>query len=144
MTKREHLSIELGETATYLCPCCARESETVHGFLSDDGGATSIYFAGYTHGHPERRVNMMVSIGGWGEGTTPDDRQAIALEVRAGPEGSTIHFRAPETSPWYEENFLGRMTRPDELSDTEAGCVQALATFALEHDPRVASYLEEG
>jgi hypothetical protein len=140
----EDLSIELGEAAAYQCACCGRQSETVHGYLYDESGATSVYFAGYTQGHPERRVNVALSIGGWGEGTTPSDREASALQVLADDHGRQYVFPPAETSPWYHEAFLGRMKSPDQLSREERARLQELAKAAVEKDPRVASYLARG
>jgi hypothetical protein len=138
------LEIELGDLATHRCPCCERASETVHGFLYDRSGATSVYFAGYTHGHPERRANMALSIGGWGEGTTPADRRAIALEVVCADLEMVFTFPPAETSPWYRTELLGNMLSPEQLSEDERALYRGLARVAIEGDPRVARNLEHG
>jgi hypothetical protein len=136
------LAIELGEVAKYRCPCCERESETVHGFLYDRSGATFVYFAGYTHGHPERRANMVLSVGAWGEGTTPADRKAIALQVYSVKRGLVFTFPPAETSPWYRKEF--KDVAPEELSDEDRVRYRDLAKAAVQKDPRVAGYLEQG
>jgi hypothetical protein len=136
--------IELGDVAKYQCPCCERESETVHGFLYDSTGATSVYFAGYTHGHPERRANLVLSVGGWGEGTTPADRNSIALQVVSGGKGLTFTFPPAETSPWYRKEYLGTMLSPDRLSMEDRVHYRGLASVVVEKDPRVAGYLARG
>lgn len=138
------LAIELGEVAKYRCPCCEKESQTVHGFLYDRTGATSVYFAGYTHGHSERRANMVLSVGGWGEGTTPADRRAIVLQVYSLDRELVFTFPPAETSPWYGKDFLGRMLRPEELSDEDRMRYRGLASVAVQKDPRVSGYLEQG
>ena len=138
------LAIELGETATHWCPCCERESETVHGYIWDPTGTTSVYFAGYTQGHPELRANLLLSVGGWGEGTTPADRRAFALQVVASNQELTFTFPEPETSPWYGDELLGANVDPQQISQKEREEVRDLARFAIENDQRVAQYLELG
>lgn len=135
------VSIELGDAAKHHCPCCQLESETVHGFLYEDGGATAVYFAGYTHGHPVRRANMVISVGGWGEGTGPADRRAIALQVSNAGDELVFTFAEAEGSPWYGDDLLGKMSEPDELSDDDRVRFEQLVRSAIEQDPRVAGYL---
>jgi len=138
------LEIELGGVSRYECPCCKLDSQTVHGFLYESSGATSVYFAGYTHGHPQRRANLVLSIGGWGEGTTPADRKAIAMQAFIGDQGITFTFPLSETSPWYGEDFLGTMLNPEQLSTPDRARSQELARAVIEKDPRVAGYFEHG
>jgi hypothetical protein len=38
---RTDIKLETGGLATHDCPCCGRRSETVHGFLYKDDGATA-------------------------------------------------------------------------------------------------------
>ncbi len=144
MADGPELAIDLGDTATHQCPCCGRESTTVHGYLYDETGETSVYFAGYAHGHPERRANMVVSIGGWGEGMMPADRKSIALQVVFDGRSKKFVFPAAETSPWYGEEFLGQMKEATQLSEGDRLRFCELARVATEKDPRVAWYLEHG
>jgi hypothetical protein len=138
------ITLEIGGVATHDCPCCGRRSETVHGFLYRPDGATSVYFAGYTLGHPERHVDMLLSVGGWGEGTTPADRQSIALQAIAKDDGVTFTFPSPETTSCFDNQkrgFLGEMRSPEELSTDDRRHLTGQAEIALAQDPRVASYL---
>ena len=96
------VNIELGDAAAHDCPCCGKKSETVHGFLYGRDGATSVYFAGYTHGHPERRANMLLSVGGWGEGTTEADRRAVALQATAEAGRFILTSRHRKPRPGWE------------------------------------------
>lgn len=109
--------------------------------MYEDGGATAVYFAGYTHGHPVRRANMVLSVGGWGEGTGPKDRRAIAMQVANLGDDLVFTFPEADSSPWYGEDFLGTMSEPDELSDDDRVRFEELARSAVEQDPRVARYL---
>jgi len=140
----DDLEIELGGVSRYECPCCRLDSCTVHGFLYESNGKTSVYFAGYTHGHPKRCANLVLSVGGWGEGTTPADRKAIAMQAFLDDQGMTFTYPPSETSPWYGEDFLGVMSSPEQLSTQDRARSQELARTVVEKDPRVAGYFELG
>lgn len=144
MIGTDGLQIELGDTAKYRCSCCDKESRTVHGFLSDSTGQTSVYFAGYTQGHPEKRLNVVLSVGGWGEGTSPSDRRAIPLKVAIVDDRLTFAFPRAEDSPWYGEEFLGEMVESGDLSDEDRLRSEVLARFVIANDPRVARYIKGG
>lgn len=139
----ENISVEPAELSTHLCPCCGGESQTVHGYLFDETGATVVYFAGYTSGHTERQANMALSIGGWGEGTTPNDREVVVVHVRSDNNGLFFEFPPPETSPWYEESFLGRILDPNRLSDEERRHYQELSKIVAQNDSRLAGFLQQ-
>jgi hypothetical protein len=144
MNSEAGLDIELGDIAGFSCPCCGRDSETVHGFLYDRDGETAVYFAGYTHGHPQRRANMVLSVDGWGEGKGPENRRAIPLEVTFKGDDVDVSFPAPNASPWYGEEFLGAMVDPGRLDRQELEQFRKLAIVAIEKDPRVAGYRQNG
>jgi hypothetical protein len=142
--EEKELNVELGEIATYQCSCCGGESETAQGFLFDDTGETTVYFAGYTRGHPVRRANLVLSVGGWGEGTTPQDRRAIAMCVAPSSNGRSFTFPLAESSPWHGQQFLGAMLQPENIPIDERRRYEKLATVAVEKDKRVAHYLAHG
>jgi len=137
-------SVETGDLATYVCPCCGQESETVQGYLFDETGATAVYFARYTRKHAEQHANMVLSIGGWGEGMTADDRHAIAIRILSDNQGLSFEFPSPETSPWSEETFLGCALVAGRLSDEERQHYRELATIVAAKDSRLASFLYRG
>jgi hypothetical protein len=144
MDTQAELGIELGDTTHFSCPDCGRSSETVHGYLFDPAGDTAVYFAGYTPGHSERRANMVVSAGGWGEGMEPEDRTAVALQATFDGGGVEITFPPPRTSPWFGKDFLGKMRDPGGLSEDDHRVYRTLALAAIEKDPRVAAYRKTG
>ncbi len=138
------LGVELGETAQFACPCCGRNSDTVHGFLYTPSGETCVYFGGYTHGHPERRANMLLSSGGWGEGNDSEERIAVGLQALFDGPDPTFLFPPVEKSPWFGQDFLGRMLAPEELVASEKARYRRLALFAIENDPRLDGYRNNG
>jgi hypothetical protein len=141
-TDAKGMHIELGDIATYQCPCCGQQSETVHGYLYDDTGETIVYFAGYTRGHLTRTANLVLSVGGWGEGMGPEDRHAVPLVITQ--PGHSLIFVDAEVSPWYGETFLGEMRDHKTYSDDERETYLNLAKAAIALDSRVADYLSHG
>jgi hypothetical protein len=138
------LGIELADAKHFDCPDCGRQSESVHGFLFDTTGETAVYFVGYTPGHPERHANIVLSVGGWGEGMEQEDRKAIAMEARFGDLGVELTYPPPRSSPWFGEDFLGKMREPEEMSDEDRASYRTLALAAVEKDPRVVAYRKSG
>lgn len=138
------MHIELGDVATYQCPCCGQQSETVHGYLYDDTGDTTVYFVGYTRGHLTRGANLVLSVGGWGEGMGPDDRHAVPLVVTWAKPGESLIFVDAETSPWYGETFLGEMRDHKYYSRDERETYLNLAKAIIALDSRVADYRGHG
>lgn len=140
----EPLEFEPGEVATHTCACCGMDSDTVHGFLYGPGGETTVYFAGYTRGHPERWASMVLSVGGWGDDTPPADRRAIPLQVHAFEGDLRFIFVPAEASPWNGEEVLGAMASVDELTDDDRARYRSIAQAAVKQDPRVAAYFDHG
>jgi hypothetical protein len=143
------LKVELGDISSFSCPCCKGESETVHGYLFDRTGETAVYLAGYTASHAPRRLNMVLSVGGWGEDPLPGEdvpRERIAIPLRAdvSSEPASIDFVEPEDSPWFGEVFLGATLRAEELSDELRSLAGRLANFAISNDPRIGKYVYSG
>jgi len=134
------LEFEPGEVAVHTCACCGMDSETVHGFLYGPGGETTVFFAGYTRGHPERWASMVLSVGGWGDDTTPADRRAIPLQVHVFEGALRFTFVPAEASPWNGEEILGAMASVDDLTDDERARYRSIARAAVQLDLRVAAF----
>lgn len=137
------VSIELGGSSHHHCACCQQDSETIHGFLYDRGGDTAVYMASFTRTHQDAKVvDMVLSLGGWGENTGPADRLATPLRAVRDADGIRLDFVSPESSPWFgDSSVFGEMAVPDEHTDEFREALVRLAMFALEGDPRLASYI---
>jgi hypothetical protein len=134
------LVVEAAGEWTHNCPCCGRKSETVLGFIYD-GPTTVVYFAGSTLGHQPAHVNAVLSVGGWGEGTSPSNRHAVVVIVHGSKNLPSIDFPPPSTSPWFGEPELGRALTPEEMMDDDFAYCQQLMQAVLLEDPRVARFL---
>jgi hypothetical protein len=77
-----------------------RRNDDSAGALRLQGGdARAVYYAQFSNNHPDGVVAMLVSIGEWGEGTTPADRVAFAMEFarRRRPVRRRCHRRIRES-----------------------------------------------
>jgi hypothetical protein len=91
------------------CECCGGRTTSLTRFVLRDGDAYGVYYARYSDNHPERTVQIAMSLGKWWEGTTPADRTAFALATRSGPENYEVMVCDAETSPWRDVELLGEM-----------------------------------
>jgi len=138
---RAELTLEQGGVATYSCDCCGGTSETVHGYIYDQTGATSVYFVGYTLGHPTPRANVLVSMGGWGEGTSGSDRRSTAVEAVLEGEELRLRVASPDSSPWANrQDMLGTLLREHQLTDADRARMSELVSVAVTRDPHAARY----
>ncbi|MBD8881173.1 hypothetical protein IHE49_11850 [Rhodanobacter sp. 7MK24] len=105
------LSIEFEEPSLGApCECCGNRTVHLIRFVSNDGDAHAVYYVRFTEGHPETPAVAAVSLGDWEEGSTPSQRTAFALELRA----DGVRVCNADESPWHETNILGRMLDRDE------------------------------
>lgn len=96
------------------CPCCGGKTTSLTRFVHRNGDAHAIYYAKFTDNHPERVVVATVSLGEWGEGTTPEQRVAFALELRSDEANFKVSVTDAESSPWREAKIIGRTLNRNE------------------------------
>ena len=60
---------------------------------------------------------MLVSIGEWGEGRTPGERRAFALELRDGGERVEVGVMDAASSLWRDAKIVGRILDRAEALD---------------------------
>lgn len=90
------------------CACCGESTTVLTRFVYKDGDAFAIYYARFARSHPERPVFATVSIGEWGEGSSPEQRVAIALELRSSSSRYQVAVIDAACSPWKDARFIGR------------------------------------
>ncbi|CAH1652161.1 hypothetical protein CHELA1G11_10455 [Hyphomicrobiales bacterium] len=115
------LSLEfLDEQVVGHCDCCGHETRAFAAFAYRDGAACAAYKVAYTVNHSEF-ISMLVSLGVWGDGTTPEDRRAVAITVRTAD--GTCRVDDADTSYWRGASIFGAMLTREEAFAT--GCSQA-------------------
>ena len=96
------------------CPCCGGKTTSLTRFVHKDGDAHAIYYAKFSDNHTDRVVVATVSLGEWGDGTTPEQRVAFALELRSDKADFKVSVIDAEASPWREAKIIGRTLNRNE------------------------------
>jgi hypothetical protein len=139
--------IELNEhLKTFDCPDCGKKSVTVWGWISKDGSAHAVYYAGLMTGHEQASARLTMSIGGWGienvDEQDVDSRHWVFLEARPTEDSYQVMVREPEESLCFGKPILGKaMSRTAALASPDLNEFFAVADFIAFNDPAVKSYL---
>jgi hypothetical protein len=90
------------------CECCGGRTTALTRFVHRDGEAHAIYYARFSDNHPERIVVATISLGEWGDDTTPEQRVAFAVEIRSTEGEYQVGLIDGKDSPWREAKIIGR------------------------------------
>lgn len=96
------------------CSCCGGRTTLLTRFVYKDGDAHAIYYVRFSNNHTERSVLATVSLGEWGEGTSPEQRVAFALQLRSAPTEYEVEVLNSAHSPWREAKVIGRTLDREE------------------------------
>lgn len=96
------------------CECCGGRTTRLTRFVHKDGDAYAIYYALFSDDHPCASISVTVSIGEWGDDSTPEQRVAFALELRSSNSQYQVAVVNAKQSPWREAALLGRMLDRDD------------------------------
>jgi hypothetical protein len=125
------------------CVCCGGQTTWLTRFVYSDGDAHAVYYAAYSDNHRQRRVSVAVSLGAWGEGSTPAGRLAFALQLRAAESEYQVMVVDAKDSPWEDAKFLGRMlNRKKALAHPWIQEVFHITDHILAEDRAVRDYLD--
>jgi hypothetical protein len=108
------LTFEFAEPARNHCDCCGGVTTALTRYVYRDGDAHAVYYARFGNQHEPRIVEVVVSIGEWGDGTNHWDRVAFALRLRAVDSEYQVTVVDASESPWQGVQLLGRMLDRDE------------------------------
>src|SRR5271163_3154839 len=110
-----------GSKDTGICDCCGRSSRRVWGYAYADGRCVAAYFVHWTLGHvPDRGANIDLILGDWGEATSPESRNALALAYRLMDTGPSMMVIDANIRPFSKGPLVGRALRRDEVIGTSA------------------------
>lgn len=138
------ITIELTDRITGdSCPCCGGRTTCLTRFVYSDGDAHAVYYAAFSDKHRDRIVSVMLSLGEWGEGSTPKDRVAFALRIRFAKSECQVMVIDAEQSLWHDAEFLGRMlSRKQALRHPWIQEVFHITDHIVTEDPDVRDYLD--
>ncbi|MDQ5935268.1 MAG: hypothetical protein QG574_2574 [Cyanobacteriota bacterium erpe_2018_sw_21hr_WHONDRS-SW48-000092_B_bin.40] len=140
---REEISIEIGENfVTENCLDCGSQTRTVNGYVYTENCARAIYYARWTDSHLERGIQILLSIGQWGEGTTGEVRRRIGVACRMYSNGPAFMIVDASELPWDDEEFLGRaLTRQGVLNGPAKEEVFSILDRLVFDDHRIKAFL---
>jgi uncharacterized C2H2 Zn-finger protein len=131
-----------GETTFRHCEDCDAVTRKIWGYISNDNGARAIYFTRWTDGHVERGAQIILSIGRWGEETTPSERRRVAVECRIGTDRPAFMVVDAGDFTWCQDDVLGEtMTRAAVLADPIAQEAFSMLDALAECDERFRAFL---
>ena len=124
------------------CDCCGGRTTSLTRFVYNDGDAYAVYYAKYSNNHPEHVVVATVSLGEWGEGSTPEQRVAFALELRANDNEYKVGLINAEFSPWQNAKTIGRtLNREEALAHPLVKEVFHVTDHMVSDDAPIREYL---
>jgi hypothetical protein len=124
------------------CECCGGRTTSLTRFVYRDGDAHAIYYARFSNNHSEHVVVATISIGEWGEGETPEDRVAFALELRNGKSEYQVGLIDAEFSPWRNSKIIGRtLNRSEALAHPLVNEAFHITDHMVTEDPEIRGYL---
>lgn len=134
------LAIEANEPVRTLCECCGGTTTTLVRYVYKDGSAHAIYYARFSDDHSNTSVDLLVSVGEYGEGTSEEDRVAFAMELRPG-EGVSV--TNADESPWRDARVVGRiLNRSEGLAHRLVHEAFHIVDHAVLEDGPLRAYLE--
>lgn len=124
------------------CECCGGRTTRLTRFVHRDGDAYAVYYAQFSDNHPTRGVIATISIGEWGEGSTPHQRVAFALELRATDTEYQVGIVDAERSPWRDAAVIGRtLDRAEALLHPRLSEVFHITDHIVAEDEPIRAYL---
>lgn len=133
---------ELSEPSSSRCDCCGGITVRLKRFVSYDADAFAVYFADYSNNHPDNEVAMLLSLGKWGEGSTPSQRAAFYCRVSPTDDSYVVMLGDAGESPWSDAEILGtKLTREQALNHPSKAEAFAILDEAFVRDPSLYGFL---
>ena len=137
------LTIEFEPPKESRCSCCNGVTVTLTRFVHDEEGPVAVYKARFGRGHPDRVVEILVSIGDWEEGAQPWDRVAFPLRMWLAQDQFAVGLTEAEESPWRKSTLFGRiLNREEALAHERVKEVFHVTDHIAREDAAIRQYLE--
>ena len=126
------------------CDCCGGVTTTLTRFVYRDGAAHAVYYAAFSDNHPDRFASALVSVGRWGEGSTPDQRVSFCLRLWTSADQHNVQVVDPSEVGWSEAHITGpKLARSEALAHPSLQDVFAITDLIFADDLPLARYLQE-
>lgn len=137
------IEIELGDPIEpFVCECCGGKTYRLTRFVYQDGDAFAVYYAKYSDMHPDQGVEAIISLGEWGEGSTPQQRKAFAVilfELDDAQMG--VQVKDARESAWHDVEIIGqKMSREEALADPWIKDAFHITDHMFADDPAIKAF----
>ena len=120
------------------CACCGQMTKRVWGYLRRNGETVAAYFVEWTPGHSDRAASFDFICGRWGDDTSADDRQGIAVAFRHIESGPSFMVINAEDRPLSKSSLVGSAaTRDQVLHETLRAITFDMRDAVYFHDNRI-------
>lgn len=128
------------------CDCCDSMSRLAAGLVYKNNDAYAGYQVHWTLGQIERHgATFYVILGQWGEGTTAEDRYAVALLYRADSEATGFMVIDADDTQIASNPLVGKALRREDVVGTPlAKEIFDLVDFIWLHDDRISEITGAG
>ncbi len=135
--------IELSEPSTSYCDCCQGLTTRLTRFVYRGGDAFGVYFATYSNNHPDQEIAMLISLGEWGEESSPAGRASFFCKVRPHEGSYQVMLGDAATSPWGHAEVVGqKLSREEALAHPDKRVAFDVLDEAFLRDLSLKGYLD--
>lgn len=137
------LAIEFEPPGQSTCPCCGGITTALTRFITIDGNARGVYYAVFSDNHPDSHVIVLLSLGEWWSGTSPDSRSAFAFRIWMKEDRFQVGVIDAQEAGWPDAAIMGRrMTRTEALAHPLIKQVFEISDQIVEQDPDIRAYFQ--
>lgn len=124
------------------CACCGGNTTMLTRFVHQDDAAYAVYYATFSDNHPEQHVIALISIGSWGDKSTPADRSAFCVRIWSDEDSFNVGLLEAADSPWPGHLFIGQtLDRAAALKHPRIKEVFRITDHIVKEDQPVIAYL---
>jgi len=103
------LKIEYEKYKREKCECCGGTTTRLTRFVYQEECAFAVYYALFTTGHARKVAYVLIGLGEWGEGGSPENRTAFAVKIWDNNGDWAVTAVDKEESPHGDITFLGKV-----------------------------------
>ncbi|MGE0786361.1 MAG: hypothetical protein AB7S26_11780 [Sandaracinaceae bacterium] len=119
-------------------------SRTVWGYLYVEEVARAVYYVQWTlERERENGANVDLVMGSWGDESTPEQRVAVSLVYRVGPDGPELKSIDPDGRPHATNGLAAHLIPARHVLGNPVGAdAYAFLHAVFGQDPRVAALVQ--
>ena len=125
------------------CSCCGGVTPTLTRFVYRGGAAYAVYYVAFSDNHPDRVASAVISVGEWGEESTPEERVAFCLRLWSTLVQHNVEVVEPADVGWPDAHIIGKkLTRSEALAHARLQEVFSITDCMFTDDTPLLDYLQ--